>query len=76
MTVCIVDTSSWILREDFLGFVKMTSTTGLAIKDAILIKLKEVGLSMDNLRGQGYDGEANMSGKHNGVQSLILNEQH
>ncbi|XP_060881672.1 zinc finger MYM-type protein 1-like [Metopolophium dirhodum] len=77
MTVCIryVDTSSWILREDFLGFVKMTSTTGLAIKDAILIKLKEVGLSIDNLRGQGYDGGANMSGKHNGVQSLILNEQ-
>lgn len=77
MTVCIryVDTSSWILREDFLGFVKMTSTTGLAIKDAILLKLKEVGLSLDNLRGQGYDGGANMSGKHNGVQSLILKEQ-
>jgi len=52
--------SSWILREDFLGFGNMTSTTGLAIKDAILIILKEVGLTIDNLRGQGYDGGANM----------------
>lgn len=62
MTVCIqyVDMSSWIFREDFLGFGNMTSTTGLAIKDAILIILKEVGLTIDNLRGQGYDGGANM----------------
>lgn len=79
MAVCIryVDTSSWIIREDFLGFVKMTSTTGLAKKkkNTILLKLKEVGLSLDNLREQGYDGGTNMSGKQNGVQSLILNEQ-
>lgn len=53
----------------------MTLTTGLAIKDAILLKLKEVGLSSDNLKGQGYGGGANMSGKHIGAQSLILNEQ-
>lgn len=77
MTVCIryVDMSRFIIREDFIGFVKMTSTTGIAIKNAIIQKLEKIGLSVDNLRGQGYDGGANMSGKHNGVQSLILNEQ-
>lgn len=65
MTVCIryADMLSWINREGLVGFVKMTSTTGLAIKDAILLKLKEVGLSLDNLREQGYDGGADMSGK-------------
>ncbi|XP_060863640.1 zinc finger MYM-type protein 1-like [Metopolophium dirhodum] len=30
---------------------------------------------MDFLRGQGYDGGSNMSGKNNGVQALILQEQ-
>lgn len=67
--------SYWIIREDFVGFVKITSITGLAIKDAILLKLKEVDLGLDYLRRQGYDEGANMSSKHNGVQSLILNEQ-
>lgn len=77
MTICIryVDVEKWILREDFLGFIEMTSTTGTAIKDAIQHKLESIGLSLDNLRGQGYDGGANMAGKNNGVQALILNEQ-
>ncbi|XP_008181234.1 52 kDa repressor of the inhibitor of the protein kinase-like [Acyrthosiphon pisum] len=77
MTVCIryVDTSCWIIREDFVGFVEMNSTTGLAIKNSILDKLKDIGLSINNLRGQGYDGGANMSGKNNGAQALIQNEQ-
>jgi len=77
MTVCIryVDTSCWIIREDFVGFVEMNSTTGLTIKNSILDKLKDIGLSINNLRGQGYDGGANMSGKNNGAQALIQNDQ-
>ncbi|KAF0713597.1 52 kDa repressor of the inhibitor of the protein kinase-like [Aphis craccivora] len=77
MTVCIryVDTFCWIIREDFVGFVEMNSTTGLAIKNSILDKLKDIGLSINNLRGQGYDGGANMSGKNNGAQALIQNDQ-
>jgi len=78
ITVCIryVDTSCWIIREDiFVGFVEMNSTTGLAIKNLILDKLKDIGLSINNLRGQGYDGSANMSGKNNGAQALIQNYQ-
>ncbi|XP_008179014.1 52 kDa repressor of the inhibitor of the protein kinase-like [Acyrthosiphon pisum] len=77
MTVCIryVDTSCWIIREDFVGFVEMNSTTGLALKNSILDKLKDIGLSINNLRGQGYDGGANMSGKNNGAKALIQNDQ-
>jgi len=77
MTVCIryVDLTNCVIQEDFLGFVKMTSTTGVSIKNAIKQKLEELGLSLDNLRGQGYDGGSNMAGKNNGVQALILNEQ-
>lgn len=77
MTICVqyVDTINFIIREDFLGFIEMTSTTGMAIRDAIKYKLERIGLSMDNLRGQGYDGGANMAGKNNGVQALISKEQ-
>lgn len=52
----------------------MTSTTGMAIRDAIKYKLEGIGLSIDNLRGQGYDGGANMA-KNNGVQAFISKEQ-
>jgi len=77
MTICIryVDNSTFTIIEDFLGFVEMASTTGTAIKDAIKTEIEKVGLSFDFLRGQGYDGGSNMSGKNNGVQALILQEQ-
>lgn len=77
MTVCIryVNLTNYVIQEDFLGFVKMTSTTGISIKNAIKQKLEDIGLSLENLRGQGYDGGSNMAGKNNGVQALLLNEQ-
>ncbi|XP_025416944.1 uncharacterized protein LOC112688119 [Sipha flava] len=43
--------------------------------NTIVQKLKEIGLSLEFLRGQGYDGGANMSGKYRGVQAKILNLQ-
>lgn len=52
----------------------MFSITGLEIKIAILQELKEISFSLDDLRVQEYDGSVNMSGKHNGLQNLMLNE--
>ena len=63
------------LREDFIGFVNVTETTGKYLKNVIVQELKDAGLSLSNLRGQGYDGGSNMSGKYKGVQKLIMNEQ-
>lgn len=48
----------------------MISNTNLEIKNAILQKLKEIDLSLDNFRGQGYNGGANIAGKYE-VQSLM-----
>ncbi|KAL4119462.1 hypothetical protein QTP88_012269 [Uroleucon formosanum] len=45
------------------------------IPNTIIQKLKEIGLSLEFLRGQGYDSGANMSGKYLGVQARILNLQ-
>lgn len=52
----------------------MISTSGSEITKTMKHELEKVGLSFDNLRGQGYDGGSNMSGKYIGVQALILNE--
>ncbi|KAL4126007.1 hypothetical protein QTP88_010239 [Uroleucon formosanum] len=70
-----VDMNKFVIKEEFLGFTELLSTTGLKIKDVILKQIDAFGLSMTNLRGQGYDGGSNMSGINNGVQALILNEQ-
>ena len=63
------------LSEDIVGFVELSTKTGVGIADVIKKKLKEIGLSIENLRGQGYDGASNMSGKFNGVQGKILEDQ-
>lgn len=77
MTICVryVDNCSFVIREDFLGFVELTSTTGISIRDVLKNELDKVGLSFDFLRGQGYDGGSNMSGRYNGVQALVQQEQ-
>ena len=51
-------------------------TTGAAIKDLIIGAVVELGLSMDDCRGQCYDGAGNMSGHLNGASSLLRAEHH
>jgi len=63
------------IKEEFLGFLELSSTTGIAIKNEILKQLENFGLNLGHVRGQGYDGGSNMSGRFNGVQALILEEQ-
>ncbi|KAJ8940336.1 hypothetical protein NQ314_010749 [Rhamnusium bicolor] len=77
LTLCIryVDVETSFIREDFIGFVEMKSTTGLEIKKTIVTELTKIGLSLTHLRGQGYDGGSNMAGHYKGVHALILNEQ-
>ena len=49
-------------------------TTGAAIKELIIGAVVDLGLSMDDCRGQCYDGVGNMSGRLNGASSLIRAE--
>ena len=60
------------IREDFLGFVQCEDTTGKTLADKIVQSLPDWGLEVENSRGQGYDGAANMTGKNKGVKSRIL----
>ncbi|XP_052809394.1 zinc finger MYM-type protein 1-like [Mya arenaria] len=59
------------VREDFLGFVQASRTTGEVLAELLLTSLENHGIEVDKMRSQAYDGAANMSGKHRGVQARI-----
>lgn len=61
------------IREEFLGFAECKATTGEALTDSFLENLRQKGVDIEKMRGQGYDGAANMSGKYRGVQARIRN---
>ena len=63
------------IREEFAGFhICEEGTTGLAIKNVIINAVTELGISMNDCRGQCYDGAGNMAGRLNGASSLIKGE--
>ena len=59
-------------REHLLSFIDITDTTGAGMTEKILETLDSHGISMQDLRGQGYDNGSNMRGKQNGVEAKIL----
>jgi hypothetical protein len=61
-----VDSSSCPVHveEAFMGFLGVNDTTGQGIFDMLEEELKNIGLDIDNIRGQGYDNGSNMKGKH------------
>lgn len=75
LSIRYVDLKLCLIKENFICFVPVYECTGENLANTIIQKLKEIGLSLEFLRGQGYDGGANMSGKYRGVQARILNLQ-
>ncbi|XP_066324611.1 uncharacterized protein [Miscanthus floridulus] len=62
------------LCEHFIGVVHVDDTTSLSLKDAIEALLVSHGLSLTQIRGQGYDGASNMKGDIKGLKTLIMQE--
>lgn len=63
----------WEIKESFVKFADISSSkTGLLITEAAVSELKSLGLDLNNIRGQGFDNGAPMSGKNVGVQKRIL----
>ena len=61
-----------MIREEFLEFVLCdTGTSGQVIADKIKFTLEKLILHFNDLRGQGYDGAGNMSGKYRGAAAII-----
>lgn len=62
------------IKESFIEFLKILNKSGSGIADAIVNLIEELGLDLDDMRGQGYDNGSNMKGKNIGVQKLILDK--
>ena len=52
-------------------FVPVSSTTDKDLASTILTQLSQLGLNLEHMRGQGYGGASNMSGKYRGVQARV-----
>ena len=69
-----VDTHSGTLlvREDLIGFAECnTGISGCDLASKITSTLEELGLDLEHLRGQAYDGAGNMAGSVRGTAALI-----
>ncbi|XP_023755980.1 uncharacterized protein LOC111904445 [Lactuca sativa] len=62
------------VKERFLDLIHVKDTTSLTLKNEILCSLSYHKLSVQDIRGQGYDGASNMRGEWNGLQALLLKE--
>ena len=60
------------VKETFLRFIQFDEKNAKSLTNLILAKLDEDHLDIQDMRGQGYDNAATMSGVHSGVQRGIL----
>ena len=65
------DASTSEIREDFLGFSHAKATTGEALVDAFLHKLRAYGVEITQMGDQGYDRAAKIAGRYRAVQARI-----
>lgn len=59
------------VNEHFIDFIELHSATGLNMTNVLIQKLKDLDISIDDMRGQGYDNGSNMRGQNSGVQARV-----
>ncbi|CAL5426858.1 unnamed protein product [Camellia sinensis] len=62
------------IKERFFDIVHVLDTTSATLKEEICIVLSRHNLSVQNIRGQGYDGASNMSGEWTRLHALFCAE--
>ncbi|XP_058222599.1 uncharacterized protein LOC131332410 [Rhododendron vialii] len=63
-----------LIQERFFDIVHVLNTASATLKEHICTVLACHSLSVQNIRGQGYDGASNMRGRWKGLQALFLND--
>jgi len=62
------------IREVFIDFVEVERITGRVLGEAILMWLRNHGISPADMCGQCYAGASNMSGARSGVKAVVQEE--
>ncbi|KAL6533645.1 hypothetical protein OROHE_013478 [Orobanche hederae] len=62
------------VKERFVGLLHVTETSSETLKSAIDDLFAKLGLSLKQVRGQGYDGASNMRGEFKGLKALVLQD--
>lgn len=63
------------IKENFIGFFDCNKgLSGEQLSKVVLSAVQKTGLSMDNCRGQGYDGAGAMAGSEKGVAKRITDK--
>lgn len=60
--------------ERLVGVVHVKETSAICLKESLQKLFTDIGLSIQQVRGQCYDGASNMRGEFNGLKSKILQE--
>ncbi|XP_076913820.1 uncharacterized protein LOC143572581 [Bidens hawaiensis] len=63
-----------VVKESLIGGAHVNNPSSATLKEAIVSLLSNNQLSIDEVRGQGYDGASNMQGKFNRLKALILRD--
>jgi hypothetical protein len=63
-----------VIKERLIAVVHVQETSASCLKSNIDKLFAKYGLSIKQVRGQGYDGASNMRGEFNGLRDLILRE--
>ena len=57
--------------EEFIKFLDMEEHSSAKLTDILMDFLNERGINITDCRGQSYNNASNMSGKYNGLHTLI-----
>ena len=63
------------MQEQFIG-LQVSKTDSESLLQSVKEMLLKHQLQLENVRGQGYDGAAAMSGQYSGLQSRIMAENY
>ncbi|KAJ1270479.1 hypothetical protein BS78_06G054800 [Paspalum vaginatum] len=74
MAIVVRFVNKGLIQERFLALIHVTDTVALTLKDSVCVVLADNNLSVQDIRGQGYDGASNMRGEWNGLKAFILKE--
>lgn len=71
LAVCVRYVIQTEVKERLIQFLPVQSSKAIDLYNLIKNVLEDIGLSLSNIVSQAYDGAANLSGIHNGLQALI-----